>query len=387
MTTRTAALQTLGEAFQSAYGGDPAYLAWAPGRVNLIGDHTDYNDGFVLPMAINLGTYLAYRDRPDGRVVVRSLNMGGVPEFELTKLARAEGWGEYVKGVAWSMREAGSSLRGLEGVVQGNVPVGSGLSSSAALAVASARALAQAAGLEWQPAQMARLAQRAEVEWVGVQCGIMDQLIATKGEAGQAMLIDCRSLETRGVRLPEAVSVVVLDTGTRRRLGTSAYNDRRAECLAAARELGQASLRDVSRGEMARAAGTLPVVLARRARHVVSENERVLAAARALDTSDVAEMGRLMAASHASLRDDFEVSSRELDLMVECAMGQAECLGARMTGAGFGGCAVALVEARRATAFAAKTLEEYRIGGGAEPAAYVVEPSAGAWVRPWREAD
>jgi galactokinase len=262
--------------------------------------------------------------------------------------------------------------------VAGDVPLGAGLSSSAALELATARAFAAVSTLPWQPAEMARIAQRAENQWVGVNCGIMDQLISAAGVAGHALLIDCRSLDTRAVPLPSEVAVVVLDTATRRGLVDSEYNERRARCEAAAALFGVPALRDVDEKLFAERAGALDEVTRRRARHVVTENARVVAAAVALGAGDARRVGELMTESHRSLRDDFQVSRAELDAMVGIALAQESCYGARMTGAGFGGCAVALVARDSAERFAAGVAERYEREVGLTPAVYVCEAESGA---------
>ncbi|MFL5604955.1 MAG: galactokinase, partial [Gemmatimonadaceae bacterium] len=309
--------------FERRFGERPALLARAPGRVNLIGDHTDYNEGFVLPMAIDRAAWIALRPRVDTRVSVYSLDFKQAVGFDLADEERhGSGWHEYMRGIAWALQHSDDvpgPVRGWEGVVAGDVPLGAGLSSSAALELATARAFAGASGLTWHPAEMARLAQRAENEWVGVNCGIMDQLISAAGEQDHALLIDCRSLHTRAVPLPADASVVVLDTATRRGLVDSAYNERRAQCEAAARFFGVRALRDVDLASFSARSGGLDPVTRRRAQHVVTENARTLAAADALFNGDLRTVGALMNESHASLRDAFEVSRAELDAMVEIA--------------------------------------------------------------------
>ena len=338
--------------FVRRFGTAPTQVARAPGRVNLIGDHTDYSEGFVLPMAIDREVAAAFRPRDDSRVIVYSADVDSVAEFDIGELvARAQGWPEYLRGVAWALAEAGHRLRGWEGVVAGDVPIGAGLSSSAALELAALRAFAAVAPIAWDPVAMARLAQRAENEWVGLSCGIMDQLISATGVAGHAMLIDCRSLDTRAVPIPPAACVVVLDTSVRRQLVDSAYNERRRQCEEAAALLGARTLRDVDEARLMRGATMLSPLTFRRARHVVSENARTLAASNALMRGALGEMGALMDASHLSLRDDFEVSCEALDVMVDLAQRHPACFGARMTGAGFGGCAVALVRRDAVDAF------------------------------------
>jgi len=386
--------------FKARFGQAPEWVVRAPGRVNLIGEHTDYNDGFVLPLAIDRAVWIALRRRDDRRVVVESADFPARGEFGLDDLAgeharrgedarrpdqtlpekqaAAVAWYEYLKGVAWTLQGAGYRLSGWEGVVGGDVPVGAGLSSSAALEMATARAFAAASDLPWDPARMARLAQKAENQWVGVNCGIMDQLISGCGKAGHAVLIDCRSLEIQQVPVPPETVVVVLDTATRRGLVESAYNQRRAQCEAAARVFGVRALRDVPLEDFQRRVAELDPETARRARHVITENERTLLAAAALRHGDASTAGRLMNQSHQSLRDDYEVSSPALDAMVEAAQAHPACYGARMTGAGFGGCAVALVQADAADDFSRFTAAEYTRRIGKVPSVYVCKPTDGA---------
>jgi len=367
------------EVFARRFGGRPVWLARAPGRVNLVGEHTDYNEGFVLPMAIDRAAWIAFRPRPDGRVHLFSLHFGEATEFDLGGLSKTgPAWAQYVKGVAWSLREDGHALRGFEGVLAGDVPIGAGLSSSAAVELAAARALAASSDLAWEPKAMALRAQRAENSWVGMKCGIMDQLASAAAVAGSALLIDCRSLDTTLVPLPPAASVVVLDTSTRRALVDSAYNERRAQCEEAARSLGVTALRDLTPEELAGSAVPLEATVRRRARHVVSENARTLAAAEAMRSGDAAALGRLLDASHESLREDFEVSSPALEAMVACAQSDGAAYGARLTGAGFGGCAVALVHRAEAEAFSARVQAAFRERTGLTPQAYVCQPAAGA---------
>ncbi len=373
--------QRVTHGFVHRFGASPAFVVRAPGRVNLIGEHTDYNDGFVLPMAIDRAVWIAGRPRGDRRIIGYSLDLGQTVKFSLESIHKEEaGWGEYLKGVAWALQEAGYPLRGWEGVIAGDVPIGAGLSSSAALEMAAARVFAVVSGWPWNSAAMARIGQRAENEWVGVNCGIMDQMIAAVGKAGYALLIDCRSLETQPVPLPPDTTVVVLDTATRRGLVDSAYNERRARCEVAARFFGVPALRDVSVARFQAQADRLDEVTRRRARHVVTENARTLQAADAMRRGDAVELGQLMNSSHASLRDDFEVSSDELESMVACAQQEQGCYGARMTGAGFGGCAVALVRAAVARAFAAAVTTCYRATTGVAPNVYLCAATNGAEV-------
>jgi galactokinase len=366
--------------FRTRWGAEPPLLARAPGRVNLIGDHTDYNDGFVLPMAIDREVWIALRPRADRRV--KAISESDPRPVGLTVDAGGveAGWGAYLQGVSWALREADLPVQGWDGFVASDVPVGAGLSSSAALELAAAMAFL--AGAERRPGlvDLARLAQRAENDWVGVSCGIMDQLVVAAGRAGHALLIDCRTLEARPVPLPAGVAVLVLDTTTRRDLVASAYNQRRRECEQAARVLGVAALRDVDAADVARHAERLGHPLVGRARHVVTENDRTRRAAEALGRGDVRTTGSLMAESHVSLRDDFEVSSDALDAIVDAAAVQPGCHGARMTGAGFGGCAVALVDGSAAERVAEAAAGLFRTETGHDARVLVCAAAAGAEV-------
>ncbi len=281
-------------------------------------------------------------------------------------------------GVAGALAEVGFQLRGWEGVLASTVPIGAGLSSSASVELAVARAFASIAGFDWDAPRIARLCQQAENSWVGVNCGIMDQLISASGVAGHAVLMDCRDFALRRVPLPPDTCVIVLDTSKRRGLVDSVYNERRRHCATAATVFGVNSLRDVQLEAVEAAGRALDPLTLRRARHVISENSRTLAAADAMAEGNALHVGELMNQSHASLRDDFEVSCWELDIMVECAQQQAGCFGARMTGAGFGGCAIALVETLNADDFASNVRMAYERATGLTPSIYVCQPSAGA---------
>jgi len=372
--------------FQDVFGDSPR-LFRAPGRVNLIGEHTDYNDGFVLPVAIDRDVLVAARPRTDRTVRLYSLNFDARSEFSLDAIDhdRAQPWSNYVRGLAFYLQEAGLPLRGMDAVVEGNVPIGSGLSSSAALEVASATTFLTLAEVELDPVKMALLCQKAENRFVGVNCGIMDQYISALGRAGHALLIDCRSLEYELVPVAGGgVRVVVADTGVRRGLAGSEYNVRRRQCEEAARTLGRLlgrevrALRDVSVAELAAHGGALPEVNRKRAEHVVSENSRTLEGVAALRRGDLARFGVLMNESHVSLRDLYEVSCAELDALAEAAWRVPGVLGARMTGAGFGGCAVALVREEAIAEFQARVGEAYRAKLGREAQVYVCQVVDGA---------
>jgi galactokinase len=364
----------LAHAFEERFGRAPEVVVRAPGRVNLIGEHTDYNGGFVMPVAIDRWVWIALGRRTDRRVVAESLDFEETADFELDALSRGKGWAEYLKGTAWALQEEGIALEGWNGIVAGEVPIGAGLSSSAALEMATARAFAAVGAVGWDPSRMARAAQRAENEWVGVRCGIMDQMASAAGRAGHALLIDCRSLETVAVPLPVDTAVLVLDTSTRRGLVDSHYNERREECERAARLLGAASLRDVAPEEVEK----LPGLTLRRARHVVTENARTLRAAKALGCGDVQEAGRLMDESHESLARDFEVVTSALETMVRCARRAPGCVGARMTGAGFGGCVVALVRGPAVEDFVTAVSAAYRAESGLQPKIHTCRAADGA---------
>ena len=367
--------------YSERFGHAPELVVRAPGRVNLIGEHTDYNDGFVLPLAINRAAWIALRPRTDCCVKVYSIDYQEAREFDLRDLKHEKaGWIEYLKGVAWCLQDAGMNLKGWEGVLAGDVPLGAGLSSSAALEMATARAFAAVSGIEWDAVAQAKLGQRAENKWIGVNCGIMDQLISSTGRSGHAMLIDCRSLELKPAPLPPGVAVVVLDTSTRRGLVDSAYNERRSQCEAAAAYFKVPALRDVTVDRLASVDGQLDATTRRRARHVISEDDRTVRAVEAMRRGDISTLGKLMNESHASLRDDYEVSSDALNAMVDAAQAHKACYGARMTGAGFGGCAVAIVRAEAADDFVAATSSVYQTRTGNKPAVYVCSATDGAAV-------
>ena len=281
---------TVRDRFVIEFGEAPAYIVRAPGRVNLIGEHTDYNDGFVFPLAIDRATWIALRPRDDSKIAAISIDMDDRRQFALDDLRRPEktDWIDYLIGVAWALQERGYKLRGWEGVVSGDVPIGSGLSSSAALELATARAFYCVSDFEWDAAAMALACQAAENEWLGVNCGIMDQMISAAGIEDRALLIDCRSLETAAAPLPAGTAVVILDTGTRRGLVDSKYNERRAQCEAAARHFGLAALRDIDLATFERRAHELDELSRKRARHVISENERTLHARDAMNAGDAA---------------------------------------------------------------------------------------------------
>lgn len=378
-------LVKLRDEFQNRYGSIPRIFR-APGRVNLIGEHTDYNGGYVLPMAIDLGTCVAASARSDRRVRVCSLNLRESAEFDLDRPGpRCRGlWLDYVEGVAQALLQQGLELSGADLVIVSDVSMGGGLSSSAALEVSVATALVALSGVQIDKISLALAGQKAEHEYVGARCGIMDQFIATLGRAGHALLIDCRSLEARLVSLNfQDMTVVICDTKVKHSLASSEYNSRRAECERGVEILrqvfpGARQLRDIGLADFSAHAERLPKPIRERCHHVVSEDERTLAAVRALESGNLAEMGRLMVASHQSLRDDYQVSCKELDVLTEAAMSVSACVGARMTGGGFGGCTVNLLRRDGLEEFRQTVCQRYKTATGLEASVFVVESSDGA---------
>jgi galactokinase len=366
--------------FRDRFGAWPDLVVRSPGRVNLIGEHTDYNDGYVLPMAIDRAIWLAIRSRDDRSVHVHSLQQSDACEFSLDELSPgASGWSEYLKGMAKFLQEEGHRLVGWDGVMSSDIPMASGLSSSAAIEMAVGLAFAELSKFPFDGMVMARIGQRVENDWIGAKTGIMDQMICANGKAGSALLLDCRDLTSQTIALPSDSVVFVLDTMTRHDHRTSGYGDRRSSCEAAAAFFGVSHLRDVCADDLESrgSSGLLDTRSLQCARHVVSENARVLAAAEAMRQNAAVELGRLMDASHASLRDDFQVSTDELNLMVELARTQPGCLGARMTGGGFGGCAIALVEEAKADKFASSVSEKYQSATRLAPDVFVTRPVSG----------
>jgi galactokinase len=368
-------------------GSEQALLVRAPGRVNLIGEHTDYNEGFVLPAAIDREIWIAYEPWDKPAVELTSAELKETRSFAFDDLSletpRTRSWIDYVAGTAWAMRESGLPLQGFRGALDSTIPVGSGLSSSAALEMASTWALAAPRVPRPTPAKMAAIAQRAENAYVGVNCGIMDQFASAAGRSGHALLIDCRSNEFEATPMPAGLSIVVCDTGSPHRLDATAYNARRFECevgarLIAEREPGVKSLRDVDEAMLERNRSRLPELVGRRCEHIVLEDARVMATVAALRDGDLDALGRLFAASHASLRDLFEVSSPELDAMVEIARAVPGVIASRMTGAGFGGCTVNLVRFGAEDALRERVLAEYPARTGLTGRVFVAAAVDGA---------
>jgi galactokinase len=357
----------------------------APGRVNLIGEFTDYNDGFVMPAAVEFSTTVTVTPRPDRMLGMHSSNMDQRREFALddSDAQTAGDWTDYVRGVAVILERLGHRLQGADLEIHGNVPMGAGLSSSASIEVATALALIGVSGLSLGLKEIAELCQRAENEFAGSRCGIMDQFISCFGKAGHALLLDCRSLDFRQIPIPPGVRLVICNTMVRHQHSSGEYNNRRADCEAGVRHFARVlphvrALRDVTLAELSRYGEGLADTVYRRCRHVIGENARVERAAQALEQSDLDTLGSLMSESHRSLRDDFEVSCPELDLMVDLALASPGIRGARMTGGGFGGCAIALVENDRVDDFVKQVGAGYRKSTGTMPELYVTSAADGA---------
>ena len=361
--------------------GAPELVSRAPGRVNLIGDHTDYNGGFVLPMAIPLDTAIAVSRNPrgvDSEVVSEGFGRAVLGPRQ-TRIDPSD-WAAHIRGVSRLLAEQGVRPEPWRASIATDVPIGAGLSSSAALEVAMCQVLLCLAGAEWSAAEIARLGQRVENEILGLPSGIMDQLVSASAVGGHALMIDCRSLQSEPFTVPSGSTVVIMDTNTRRPLVGSAYAERRENCERVAAALGVQALRDADLPDLDRLPDAL-VTERRRARHVITENRRTLDAARAMARGDGEALGALMSHSHVSLRDDFEVSGPALDQMVAIAHTSPGCLGARMTGAGFAGCAVALVRTDGAEKFCAVVEQRYRAAGGMDATVWVCEPASGGSVQ------
>lgn len=369
--------------FQAHFPGEPGIFR-APGRVNIIGEHTDNYDGYVFPIAVNMATTVAITPRQDRLIQVWSDNMQELATLPLDGLERRGHWSDYVAGVAAMLEADGITLPGADMCVVSDVPIGGGLSSSAALEVSAAMAFLSLVDHSLDGVALARLGRRAENEFVGMNCGIMDQFVAVHAERGKGLLLDCRTLEYKLVPLPAGeAAIVVCNTMVKHELGASEYNARRADTLAGT-DLFKAiypeirALRDVSSGMFEKSAHQLPEHIRRRCRHVITENQRVLDGMAALQEGNLDAFGNLMNASHESLRTDYEVSCEELDIMVEIARSLPGVLGARMTGGGFGGCTVNLVRPDRVPAFREEISRRYHGATGLEPDIYVTEPMEGA---------
>jgi galactokinase len=365
--------------------GSPPRIFRAPGRVNLLGEHTDYNGGFVLPCAIGFSTRVAISPRQDRKLVIRSEDFSELFEFDLDALpSRGLGvWCDYVVGTAVMLKESGHPTSGASLLIRGEVPIGAGLSSSAAIEVASALALMSLNGTNLPLPQVAKLCQKAENVFIGARVGIMDQFVSCLGKAGHALLLDCRSLEFQFIPIPDDLRLVICNTMVKHEHASGAYNLRREECDQGVRILahwypGIHALRDISIEQLEQHVGDIPETIYKRCLHVVSENQRVLAGARYMADGDVSRFGGLMHESHRSLRDLFEVSCRELDVMAEIAQSLAGYCGGRMTGGGFGGCTVNLVKSADAPKFAEQISERYQAAIGIKPDVYICSAANGA---------
>jgi galactokinase len=369
--------------FQAMFGGIPRVYR-APGRVNLIGEHTDYNEGFVLPVAIDYCCLAAIAPRDDRILAIHSEQFTETVEFDMDRALRpANAWSDYPAGVCWALLQEGFDVGGANISLSSDVPLGAGLSSSAAVEVSTGLALMSSNNFSIDRTRLSLNCQRAENDFVGARCGIMDQFVSCLGEEDHAILLDCRSLTHRAIRIPPGIRIVVCNTMVRHSVAAGEYNTRRAECEEAVRRFatlipGVRSLRDVSRTQLEQYRGLLTTILYRRCRHVVSENDRVIQFATALEAANLDNMKNLMADSHASLRGDYEVSCKELDIMVEIASQQPAVCGARMTGGGFGGCTVNLVDAEHAAEFKSRMVEEYKAATGIMADVYICKASEGA---------
>jgi galactokinase len=381
------------EAFHQRFGADPEFVAYAPGRVNLLGEHLDYNDGFVLPAAIDRTTLVAFRRSGSLETTIRAIDLQDETSFDLRSIlnkydesgASLSHWAHYPAGVMWSLNAEGLETPGMEAVFASNVPIGAGLSSSASVEVAFSTAWAKLGGWSIPPIHLAMICQKAETNYVGVKCGIMDQFTSVCGIKDCLLLLDCRSLEWRPLPLPKDTFIVIADTSLRRSLTNSAYNNRHASCEEAVRILkevlpGVQSLRDVTSEQFHRVSGLLPEEVAKNARYIVEEIARTQQAVELLENNDVVRFGELMNASHTGLRDLYEVSCPELDLMVSLAQSFPGCYGARLTGAGFGGCTVNLVDCQVAETFSTTISSGYQSKTGLKPEIFICNAVDGAGV-------
>ena len=373
----------------SALWGGKAQVYRAPGRVNLIGEHTDYNDGFVMPAAIGFACWAAVSPRNDTKVIVHSTTVGNTAEFDAAEQQPhpRHDWTDYIRGVAVELKKAGKTVSGAHMVIASDVPLGAGLSSSAALEVATAYALLGVSGETMTRTEIALLCQRAENEFVGMRCGIMDQFVSCHAEQGSLLMIDCRSLQGFPVKLDDSARIVIANTMVKHELTGGEYNERRAQCEEGVRRLrerlpGIRALRDVSPEQLEENRDLLSDIVFRRCRHVVTEDRRVERTRAALERGDLARAGEWMYQSHASLRDDYHVSCAELDIMVEIARRQPGVFGSRMTGGGFGGCTVSLVRAAAVDEFMKQMAQQYQARTGIQPQIYATTPAAAAG--PWK---
>ncbi|PAR36502.1 galactokinase [Vibrio metoecus] len=376
-------IQNVNTAFEQVFGYFATHRVQAPGRVNLIGEHTDYNDGFVLPCAINYQTVVAAAKREDFLVRLVAVDYGNdTDQFDLREeitFQPEKMWANYIRGVVKCLIERGYEFHGADIAVSGNVPQGAGLSSSAALEVVIGQTFKELYQLKISQAEIALNGQQAENQFVGCNCGIMDQMISAQGQANHALLLDCRSLQTEAVSMPEQMAVVIINSNKKRGLVDSEYNTRRQQCEAGAKAFGVKALRDVTLAQFTAKQAELDPLVAKRARHIITENERTLQAAQALREGNMPRLAELMAASHASMRDDFEITVKEIDTLVEIVKAEiGEQGGVRMTGGGFGGCVVALVHPTQVDAVKRAVEREYQAATGLKESIYVCHATSGA---------
>jgi galactokinase len=382
--TRERVTHLLAQAYPTPSGPGDATIVRAPGRVNLIGEHTDYNGGFVLPVAVDMDVRVALRPRDDRRVRITRVDTGASAELDLDAIPPASGqWHDYVAGTAWALQAAGQPIHGFDGIIVTTLPIGSGLSSSAALEIVSGWALSGPTGPRVAPLELARIAQRAENQHVGVQCGLMDQFASACGVADHALLFDCRSLEWRAVPMPPDLALVVIHSGVSHAHGDNEYNARRAACERVVAVIAQDDpsvtlLRDVDMPRLDEYRGRLDPLDYDRAYHVITENDRVLDAVLALESDDRAALGELMAASQASMRERYDITCPEIDELVALTVAAPGVIGSRMTGGGFGGCTVSLVEPEAVDALRAHVEREYPARTGRTPRLWTLRAVEGA---------
>ena len=380
MSAKSDRQQLLSNSFQQNFGSQPTFWVRAPGRVDLMGSYTDYNLGYVLTLPIGRDTWMAFRARDDFSVRLFSLNLNSGNGFDLGNISRLPGqaWCNYVRGVASMLKAEGYEVKGFDAVIHSTVPMSSGLSSSAALECAAATAFETLSGQKMNPVHKAQLCQRAENQFVGVNCGILDQYTSCMGQAGCALILDCRDLSSRPARLPEDLRVVICDTRFKRELAGSEYGQRRAQCEAGARQLGIKALREISPPDFYAREKELPTETAKRCRFIVEENDRVLKLASALTANDRPAISDLMKASFTGACDLYEIGAPAMHSMMAAMRSAPGVVGARQAGAGFGGCMVAFVEESRVADFANSVRHSYLAATGTVPEVYTVEAAAGA---------
>ncbi|HOR18322.1 MAG TPA: galactokinase [Brevefilum sp.] len=373
-----ARINTIHAVYKKHFKDEPASFVIAPGRINLIGEHTDYSEGFVLPVAIDRDVAILFSPRQDDFIRVYSVDFDEFHQMRLFDLEKQKSsWIDYLQGIIWALSDEGYPLKGWQGVISGNIPIGAGLSSSAALEIAIVKTFILASNISIDPTHLALIALKAERDWIGLNVGIMDQLISADAKVNHAMLLDCKTLDYKFIPIPENVSFIVMDTLTRRELTQSAYNIRHKEIQEVTRLLNVNSLRETNQSDLDARQTIIPEILYKRTKHVISENSRVLQFVHAMQNHDLRSMGELINESHASLRDDYEVSSDALNLIVDLAKNQSACFGARLMGAGFGGCALALVSQGEESGFIHEVKSAYQDKAGIAPSLFIVKSANG----------